>query len=122
MQAQVQQIEPIFQAVAYCLQYPSDSPAVAPDNFRERQEWEEANEVMEEQRQEFFVLFKNTAKLSPELTVKFVGQQLREGLQQASSFEARACNCILRSIFELRVLLWSLRGADIVPSWQHFLK
>lgn len=89
MQEQLQQIEPILQAVAFCIQYPSDSPAVAPKGFRERQEWADAHEAMDEQRQDFFILFRNTAKLSLELTVKFLGQQLRENLQQSSTFQAR---------------------------------
>lgn len=89
MQAQLAQIEPIFQAVAHCIQHPDDSPMVAPEGFRERQEWEEANEIMEEQRQEFLNLFKNTAKLSLDHTVKFVGEQLRKNLQLTSSFQVR---------------------------------
>lgn len=88
VQEQLRQIEPILQAVAFCIQYSSDSPAVAPKGFRERQEWADANEAMDEQRQDFFILFKNTAKLSLELTVKFLGQQLRENLQQPSTFQA----------------------------------
>ncbi len=87
MQEQLQQIQPILQAVAFCIQYSADSPAIAPTGFRERQEWADANEAMDEQRQDFFILFKNTAKLSLELTVKFLGQQLRDNLQQPSSFQ-----------------------------------
>ncbi len=64
LHGQMQQIKPILEAVAYCIQYPSDSPAIAPEGFREKQEWDETNEIMNEQRQDFFVLFKNTAKLS----------------------------------------------------------
>ena len=90
VQEQLQQIKPILEAVAYCIQYPSDSPAIAPEGFREKQEWDETNEIMNEQRQDFFVLFKNTAKLSLELTANFVGQQLQEKLQSSSPFQASA--------------------------------
>ena len=80
MQAQLQQIEPVFQAVAYCIQYPADALSVLPAGFKDRQEWEETDQVMQERRQEFFVLFKNMAKLSLDMTVKFVSQELQSKL------------------------------------------
>ena len=36
--------------------------------------------LLQERRQEFFVLFKNVAKLSLDMTVKFVSQQLQSKL------------------------------------------
>jgi len=47
VQAQLQQIEPVFQAVAFCIQYPGDAPAVLPAGFKDRQEWEETFQVMQ---------------------------------------------------------------------------
>lgn len=97
----MQQIEPILKAAAYCIQYPEDSPEVAPESFREKQEWEETNEIMNDQRQEFLVLFKNTAKLSLELTANFVGQQLQEKLQPLSPFQAGHQNPVLHVAVDL---------------------
>lgn len=106
LQEQLQQIEPILQAVAYCIQFPSDSPSATPEGHLEKQEWEETNEAMNEQRQEFFVLFKNTAKLSLELTVKFVGQQLREHFQPQSSFEVNALSVMQTEQCKVARICW----------------
>ena len=52
----------------------------------EKSEWEETAETLAERRQEFFVLFKNLAKLSPDLAAAFLGAQLQQKLAPNASF------------------------------------
>ena len=87
MQSQLQQIDPILQAVTLCVQYPEDSPALAPQGYKEKQDWEATYEIMLEQRGEFFQLFKNVAKLQPEKTTAFLRQQLEQKLTSQSTFQ-----------------------------------
>ena len=87
LQKQAQQIDPIFQAVAASIQFPEDSPAVSPQSYKERQDWESTLEIMTERRYELLLLFKNIAKLQPDKTVDFLRQQLELKLTPQSGFQ-----------------------------------
>ena len=83
---------PIFDTIAFCVQYTSDSPAIEPEAEPEKSEWEEAAETINERRQEFFTLFKNMAKLAPEQTNSFLRTQLQQKLAAGTAFEVRPLN------------------------------
>ena len=90
VQAHAQQISPIFYAIASCVQYTSDCPAIEPESEPEKSEWEETAEIINERRQEFFTLFKNMTKLAPEQTNSFLRTQLQQKLAAGTAFEVRS--------------------------------
>lgn len=79
VQEALHHIPAVLDSLAACARFPEDSCnfALTAGDATEAVAAEEETANMLEKRQELFTLFRNTAKLAPELAFAFVGTQLQ---------------------------------------------